>query len=127
MARSSSKAASPSDTLTIACRLPQGLHIQLQQHKLNLKLHGEHSPYAVGGFGLTRNVPAAQWAIIEEVFAEALWLKNGFVFAMTSPESAADKATDQKDVNAGFNPIDPEKPSATRGAGNIVPEGTPDA
>lgn len=117
----------PTDTLTIACKLPQGLDIRLPQHKIFLKLHGPHSPFAVAGHGMTRGVKAADWEIIQEVFAEALWLKNEFVFAMPDPDSANDKAEDRQKLNAGFDPIDPNAPGATRGAGNVQPEGTPDA
>ena len=117
----------PTDTLTIACKLPQGLDIRLPHHKIHIKLHGPHSPFAVAGHGMIRGVKASDWEVIKEVFAEALWLKNEFVFAMADPESAADKAEEREKVNAGFDPVDPDKPGATRGSGNVQPEGTPDA
>ena len=120
------KPAAPSDTLTIACKLPQGLDIQLPQHRIFLKLHGPHSPFAVAGHGMTRGVKAGDWAIIQDVFKDAAWLKNEFVFAMPDPESAADKAEDREKVNAGFDPIDPFAPATARGAGMIQPEGEPD-
>lgn len=120
------KPAAPSDTLTIACKLPQGLDIQLPHHRIHLKLHGTHSPFAVAGHGMTRGVKAADWAVIQEVFKEAAWLKNETVFAMRDPESAADKAEDRKEINVGFDPIDPAAPAKARGAGAIQPEGEAD-
>lgn len=120
------KPAAPTDTLTIACKLPQGLHIKVPGTKIDIRLHGMHSPYAVAGHGMTRGIKAEDWAKVQEVYAEALWLKNEFVFATTTPESAADKAEEREKVNAGFDPIDPEDPASARGAGAIQPEGDPD-
>lgn len=94
--------------LTIACKLPTGLHIKIPELKIDLKLHGSHSAYEVAGHGMTRGVDAAMWAKIEAHYADAAWLKNGFVFASTSPESAADQAEEREDEKSGFEPIDPD-------------------
>lgn len=106
MARKNAKAQ---DGLTIACKLPTGLHIKLPHHKIDIKLHGAHSAYEVAGHGMTRGVDAQQWAIVEKAFAEAAWLKNGFVFSATTPDSAADEAEDRVGEKSGFEPIDPDK------------------
>lgn len=115
--RNSNKAATGGDTLTIACKLPQGLHIRSEEHGIDLKLHGAHSPYAVANHGMTRNVKASDWDAVKIVFADAKWLVNEFVFASTSPESATDKAEDRTDVRAGFEPLDPDAlPKGIEGA-----------
>lgn len=109
------KNTSSGDTVTVACKLPQGLHIKLPEHGIDLKLHGAHSPYAIGGHGMTRGVNAAQWATVEAVFGEtgmnAMWLKNESVFSMNKEQDASDKATDQKDNRVGFEQIDPRNPN----------------
>lgn len=98
------------DTLTIACKLPQGLSIPMPEGP-NLVLNGTHSPFALMGHGMT-DVKAATWAIVEEKYAEASWLKNEVVFAMGDKESAVDKAEDRQKVNAGFEPVDPKAAAA---------------
>ncbi len=125
MANTRSRAAAPSDTLTVACKLPQGLHIKVPGTKIDIKLHGSTGPFAVAGHGMTRGVSKAEWDKVKEVFAEQLWLKDEFVFAMKSPESATDKAEDREEVRAGFEPVDPKNPNAMPGMGAIAPDDTP--
>jgi len=99
------------DFVTVACKLPQGLHLHHEAHALDIKLHGSASPYALGGHGMTQ-VNAAQWAKIEAVYKDAKWLKSEAVFAMNKPEDASDKATEMQEVRRGFEPIDPRDPNA---------------
>ena len=107
------KSVSSGDTLTIACKLPQGLHIKIPEQGIDIRLHGSMSPYAIGGHGMTQGVNAAQWAAVEAhpVIGESKWLKNEAVFAMNKPQDASDKAVERKDVRLGFEPIDPKDPS----------------
>lgn len=105
------KNVASSDFVTIACKLPQGLHIKLPEHKIDIKLHGSASPYALGGHGMTQGVNAAQWAVVEEVFKEARWLTSEAVFSMNKPQDASDKAVERKDVRVGFEPINPNDPN----------------
>lgn len=95
------------DMLTIACKMPQGLHIPMPDGSM-LKLHGTHSPFALMGHGMT-DVKTATWNIVEDTYANAPWLVNEVVFAMGDKESAADKAEDRQAVKAGFEPVDPLK------------------
>lgn len=113
-------------TLTVACKLPNGLHIQVPGTKIDIKLHGAHSAFAVGGHGMTRGVNPQEWARVEEFFAGAKWLKNELVFAMKSPKSAADKAEDMAENVTGFEPVDPDEPNKIIGARGIQPDGAPD-
>lgn len=107
MAKAGNRARA-AEGLSIACKLPSGLHIKHHDLGIDLKLHGSHSPYAVAGHGITRGVPVDVWNAIKTVYADAAWLKNEVVFATTDPESAADKAEEREDVKAGFEPIDPD-------------------
>lgn len=95
------------DMLTIACKLPQGLSIPMPEGP-NVVLNGKNSPFALAGHGMT-DVKAATWAIVEEEYADASWLKNEMVFAMGDRDSAVEKAEDRKDEKAGFEPVDPAK------------------
>ena len=111
--------------VTVACKLPQGLHIPMMDGT-HLKLHGSASPFAVAGHGMTQ-VKATVWSEVEQRFAEAAWLVNEAVFAMKKPDSAADKAQDLSKVDRGFDPIDPAKPGgAVPGTDMIQAEGEKD-
>lgn len=105
MARTPNKRTA--DMLTVACKLPQGLTIPMPDGT-QIKLNGAHSPFALAGHGMT-DVKADAWAIVEEKYADAAWLKNEVVFAMGERDSAVDKAEDRKDEKAGFEPVDPLK------------------
>lgn len=119
------KTAAAGDTVTIGCKLPTGLHIKHAEMGIDIKLHGKHSPYAHSGYGITRNVDALMWSRVAVAFPDAPWLKSEAVFAVGDPQSAADRATDQKDVRVGFEAIDPNAPgSGVRGM--IQPDGAPD-
>lgn len=108
MAKAGNRARA-TEGLSIACKLPSGLHIKHESLGIDLKLHGSHSPYAVAGHGITRGVPVDTWNAIKTLHADAAWLQNEVVFATTDPESAADKAEEREEARAGFEPIDPEK------------------
>lgn len=101
------KTARSAKTVTIACKLPQGLHIHLPGQKEPVKLHGAHSPYAIAGHGMTAGVPVETWEAIKTLHADAKWLANDFVFANGDPQDAADEATERQGEKSGFEPIDP--------------------
>ena len=102
----STKKASGTDMVVVACKLPQGLEIPVPNSKERVKLHGSQSPFAVAEHGMT-DVKADIWAAIEEFYAEFAWLKNETVFAMRDKSSVVDKAEEREDEKAGFEPIDP--------------------
>jgi hypothetical protein len=102
--------AAGADMVTVMCKLPQGLHIHLASGA-EVKLHGSTGHYAIMGHGRTL-VRADQWSQVEAEYGDAKWLKAEHVFALPDPESAADKAEERKEIDAGFNPIDPNEPNA---------------
>jgi hypothetical protein len=105
------KRPSGSDQVTIACKLPQGLHIKLPSTGKMIKLHGSATPYAVAGHGMTSGITGAQWDEIEATYPDALWHKSGAVFVSKRKEDASAQAVERKAENVGFNPIDPKDPS----------------
>lgn len=105
------KNVASTDSVTVACKLPCGLHILIPEHGIDIKLHGAASPYAIGGHGMTQGINAAQWAIVEEIHKETKWLTSEAVFAMNKPQDASDKADERKDVRIGFEAINPKDPN----------------
>lgn len=64
--------------------------------------------------GMTSGVSAADWEAIKTEYAEATWLKNEFVFAYAAPEDASAKAQERKDVENGFEPVNPDDTNRMR-------------
>jgi hypothetical protein len=117
----------PSDTLTIACKLPQGLRIPLPTTGGELVIKGAGSPGAHSGHGYTHGVPKDVWVEIEAHYGDKKWFADEHVFAMAQMEDATAKAQEREDVPAGFEKIDPNNPNKVRGIGaTIQVEGAPD-
>lgn len=99
-------------TVTVACRLPCGLHVPVEGHGI-LQFKGSNDRTAMldeHGHGLTSGVPAAAWDALTAQYATAKWLTSGAVFAHTKVADARAQATEQADENVGFDGIDPEAP-----------------
>ena len=123
------KISRSTEFVTIACKLPQGLHVKIATKNIDFTLHGSNSPYAVAGFGLTE-VKCATWEAVVEFYKDhpgARWLHNETVFAQNKREVAVDAATERKGFDAGFEPIDPNNPTkAARTSAMIQVEGSRD-
>ena len=111
--------------VTVACKLPQGLIIPLPTGG-QIKLHGRASPFAIADHGMTQ-VSSGDWDTVLATYPNAAWLKSEAVFALKDPESAADKAAERRNEDAGFDPIDPNNPNNGLGIGaKIQKEGGED-
>ncbi|WP_233874057.1 hypothetical protein [Paraburkholderia adhaesiva] len=101
------------DTVTVACRLPQGLHLDIIRHgevRRRVTLNGANSPRAVAGFGITEHVPRAffeQWLVEHQ---ELPAVKHGLIFAHKQKASVEDQAGERGEVKSGLDPMDPKKP-----------------
>lgn len=130
-----SKAAT---TVTVACKLPNGLWLQLYQMGKEIeatpagtrevpksvkigdpiKIAGCALPFGQapeipmpGGYALTQ-VPADFWAKWLHDNADADVVKNRLIFAADSMDKTADRAREQhkEKVRSGMEPIDPKAP-----------------
>lgn len=102
------------ETVTVACKLPHGLHLDLQRPgkpKERVTIHGFTHPGAIAGFGITENVN-------KEFFDE--WLrqnkdlepvKQGLIFSHAQQKSVIDQAKDKAYLKSGLEALDPNKPS----------------
>lgn len=93
--------------VTIACKLPHGLQINVKG--VSLTLRGSNSTGAIGGYGFTQ---------VREDFWQA-WLathrtytpvQKGLIFAHPKAQSAKAKAKEQAEIKNGLEPLNPEKP-----------------
>lgn len=122
MARNDTKRSAT--TVTVACKLPQGLRIRLENGP-EVVLAGANSPWAIGGYGLTQDVDADVWEAIKVQHSEHPAFVNGFIFANSEHASVVDQLTDEKARKGGFEAIDPKEVDGQvqNGGGNVGVEG----
>jgi hypothetical protein len=100
-----------SDTVTVACKLPNGLQIHVGETKLTL--NGANQPGARFGFGLTTDVDADFFKTWVEHHATFPAVKNGSIFAFGSEADAVDAARERMNdsrVMTGQEPLNAEAP-----------------
>lgn len=124
-----------STTVTVACKLPNGLILRLfrrtvvlenvlgggqrevpvfHEQRQMVRLNGWSYPQKkgprqelAGGYGLTPGVPKDFFDAWLEQNKDADYVRNNLVFAMGSTDSARDRAKDQAEVKSGFERLDP--------------------
>lgn len=102
-------------TVTVACKLPAGLQIDLPigavGETTRVTLKGGNSSGAVGGYGLTHGVDAAGFAAWRTVMKDFEPVAKGLVFAQAKRENAQAQAIDQAGERSGFEGLNPDKPA----------------
>lgn len=115
-------------TLTIGCKLPSGLRMELgSAHDANYKfvdLNGANQGEYRGrnengkifhstteqGFGLTK-VDSEFWEAWKKRYEvnSKRWIRDGVLFVADGTDEARGMAADQSEVTTGFEQIDPDK------------------
>ena len=124
-------------TVTIACKMPNGVHLDgeepyettepvlggglrtttmYRRTGKRVTLHGPAAPFGqapkvrvVGGYALNENVDADFWNAWREKNKGSTLLTNRVIFALSTTEKVVDKATEQATVVSGLEPLDPNK------------------
>ncbi len=143
-------------TVTVLCKIPMGLRLQLQrevtvteqsqsgarqvkQWTKDGPVHiargpsrpqqpppGYRPPILVGGYALTRGIPADFWAQWLEQNKQADYVVSKQIIAMASIEGARDAARDHHQVRSGLEPLvpddkkDPRVPKPIPGVGQVT-------
>lgn len=92
-------------TVTIGCKLPNGIHMQVGDSPRVRILGWNNNEIAGLSHGITREVPESLWDAWRAEHAESKLIKNGIVFAEASEKRAQDKAKDQKDNVSGHEQL----------------------
>jgi hypothetical protein len=104
---------SESNTMVIVgCKLPNGLHLDLKNNEGELVRHtvaGANASRIVGGYGLTKNVPAEFMAKWFEQNARHPAVLNKSIFIHSQASSAHAIAKEHAEVKTGLQPLDPVK------------------
>ena len=129
-----------SGTVTVACRLPHGLYLDVVDPSVfdgidpkvgviarpvvegsRIKINGcarpvgvplpEDAPQVVGGFALTPGVPAAFWETWLSQNKDAPFVKQKLIFAHEKAGSAVAEAKEKRGLRSGFEGVNPDKPA----------------
>jgi hypothetical protein len=108
-----------SKTVSVGCKLPNGLVINFETFNDvsktwiktgEVELKGANSSSIVGGYGITDNVDAEAFAEWLKIHKDDETVKLGLIFAQPTPAGAEAAAKERADTKSGFEPIDPDKP-----------------
>lgn len=97
-------------TVTVGCKLPHGLWMELQVDdgpKTAILARGCNTSEVVGGFGLTPNVQKDFWDAWLEQHKNLKFVKNGQIWAYKSIEGAKAKAKEMAEIKHGMEALDP--------------------
>lgn len=92
-------------TVTIGCKLPNGLVLEVGGK--SVQINGANSTQLVGGHGITYGVDAEFWQAWLKQNADRAVVKNGFIFAHEKSVNAKAEAKEKTDTKTGQEPIDP--------------------
>lgn len=104
-----------SNTVTIACKLPNGIFLQVGETRIRINGWNNHSIEGLN-YGLTKDVPADVWGAWLKEHAESKLVLNEIIFAEGSERRAKDKAKDQKDKKSGHEQLPQMKVTDKSGA-----------
>jgi len=97
-------------TVTVACKLPNGLVLDLAGVDQKFVLNGAYHDEAIAGHGMTEVDEDfwTKWAALHKDFEP---VKRGFVFATKGERNAAAQAKEKKANVTGLEGLDPKKPA----------------
>ena len=109
-----SKPATGTDTVTIGCKMPHGLILDMTEPgepARRFVVKGNNSAKLIGGFGITDGVPRDFWNAWLAKNKGLIFVKQGLIFAYGKRADTEDAAEDRGAVVHGFEPmLHPSRP-----------------
>ena len=105
----SASQASSTATVTVGCKLPHGLILDLAepgQPERRVVIAGKNRARIIGGYGLTPGVPKDFWDEWLAKHQALSFVKQGLVFAHKTEASAVAEAKEKSELRTGFEEID---------------------
>src|SRR5580765_4797262 len=110
-----------SGTVTVACKLPNGLHLELKGRP-RVTVRGNavlvapppgtfNMPELAATYALTSGVDAEFWDAWLEQNREMDFVKRGFIFAHEKQVNSVAHAKEMEAEKTGLEPIDPDAPA----------------
>lgn len=102
-------------TVTVGCKLPNGLHMDLRgdggELVKRITLNGANKSEVIGGYGITHGVDKEAFEEWKRRNPDFTPLKKGLIFAQDKPAAAAAQAKEQAEIKNGFEGLNPDKPA----------------
>jgi hypothetical protein len=99
--------------ISVGCKLPHGLHMDITKHgelRKRVTLNGTNASRVIGGYGISENVSKEFFEKWMADHHELPAVKNGLIFAHDKAAFVESKAKEQAQVKNKFEPIDPAAP-----------------
>jgi hypothetical protein len=93
--------------VTVACKLPNGLQLDLVGYPGVIKLNGVNSSNLIGGYGVTEGVDKSFFDAWLVAYKDSALVKNDIVFAYEKSSDLSAAAKAHVDVVTGLEPIVP--------------------
>lgn len=96
-------------TVTVGCKLPHGLHLDVNDKRITLL--GVNSSAVIGGHGITEGVDKDlfdRWMVLNK---DAAAVKSGLIFAHEKASNTQAEAKEKINNKSGFEGLDPKAPS----------------
>lgn len=95
-------------TVTVGCKLPHGIHLDIGDKRVTL--NGAHSAAIIGGHGITENVDKDHFEAWMIMYKDHPAVKAGYIFAHDKANNTAAQAKERAKEKTGFEGLNPEKP-----------------
>ena len=105
-------------TVTVGCKLPHGLHLDINGKRVTLA--GTNASSVIGGHGITENVDKEFFDKWMSLNKDSAAVKNGLIFSNEKTQNVKAEAKEKKGNKNGFEGLDPTKPGP-----GIEPDGDP--
>lgn len=98
-----------SEVVTVGCKLPNGLVLDIDGYSVTLK--GANASNVIGGYGLTENVDKAAFDKWLKTHSDQPYVKNELIFAQAKTNSAEAKAKENAKVKSGLEGLPQDNPA----------------
>lgn len=102
-------------TVTVGCKLPNGLHVDHKGKRVTL--NGSRSTSIMGGHGITTGIDRDWFFDWLKEHAEMAIIRLGHIFAHEDVRDTAAEAEEKKDEKTGLEGINPDDKADKRAAG----------
>ena len=102
------------ETVTVACKLPAGIHLDLPGKRVTLRgiavPYGEPPVIVPGGYALTPDVDADFMTKWLELYSTMDIVVKQILYVMPKSSEARSRAKELTEIKTGLEPINPDKP-----------------
>lgn len=95
-------------TVTVGCKLPHGLHLDIGEKRVTLA--GANASQVIGGHGITENVDKEFFEKWLSLNKDSVAVQRGLIFAHDKAGNTKSEAIEKQEEKTGLEGIDPANP-----------------